>query len=145
MDELLKKCIEFAQTAHRGQKDKAGADYIGHPLRVMDQMNTTEGKIVAILHDVLEDTCYSVTDLYATLGLPDDLIESLILLTRRKGDNYMTYIQSLTGDPMAVSVKIADLKDNMDLSRLPAVTDHDLARQKKYAQALEILYAAQSA
>lgn len=144
MDELLNKCIEFAQMAHKGQKDKGGADYIGHPLRVMEQMDTTEEKIVAVLHDILEDTYYTITDLYSILGIPDNLIESLILLKRRKGENYMTYIQSLTKDPMAVAVKIADLKDNMDLSRLPAVTDHDLERQKRYAEALEILYAAQA-
>lgn len=140
MDEQLTKCIKFAHRAHAGQKDKGGADYIGHPLRVMDGVNTTEEKITAILHDILEDTCFTLGDLKRTLNLSDKILEALGLLTRKRGESYMTYIESLTESPLAVAVKISDLKDNLNLDRLNHVTEHDLARCEKYRQALEYLY-----
>lgn len=140
MDEQLAKCIEFAHMAHAGQKDKGGADYIGHPLRVMDGVDTTEEKITAILHDILEDTCFTHGDLKRMLGVSDEILEALRLLTRRRGESYRTYIESLTVSPLAVAVKISDLKDNMNLERLDHVTEHDRIRQEKYRQALEYLY-----
>ena len=141
MDEQLEKCIEFAKMAHAGQKDKGGADYIGHPMRVMDGVSTTEEKITAILHDILEDTCFTPGDLKRMLQVSDDILEALCLLTPRHGERYMVYIEALTVNPLAVAVKISDLKDNLNLDRLETVTEHDLLRCEKYREALEYLNA----
>lgn len=141
MDEQLEKCIEFAKMAHAGQKDKGGANYIGHPMRVMDGVSTTEEKITAILHDILEDTCFTPGDLKRMLQVSDDILEALCLLTRRHGESYMAYIEALTVNPLAVAVKISDLKDNLNLDRLETVTEHDLLRCEKYREALEYLNA----
>ena len=127
MDEQLTKCIEFAHMAHAGQKDKGGADYINHPLRVMDGVDTTQEKMTAVLHDILEDTCFTSGDLKRMLGVSDEILEALNLLTRRRGESYKTYIENLTVSPL-------------NLERLDHVTEHDLIRCEKYRQALEYLY-----
>lgn len=139
MDEQLEKCIEFAKKAHKGQKDKGGNDYILHPLRLMEAVETTDEKITAVLHDILEDTSYTAGDLWRLLNLPDEIIDALKLLTRRRGDNYMDYIKKLSGNPLAVAVKAADLRDNMNLERLSEVTERDLKRCEKYREALIFL------
>lgn len=139
MDEQLEKCIEFAKKAHKGQKDKGGNDYILHPLRLMEAVERTDEKITAILHDILEDTCYTAEDLWRLLNLPDEIIDALKLLTRRRGDNYMDYIKKLSRNPLAVAVKAADLRDNMNLERLSKVTKQDLKRCEKYREALIFL------
>ena len=137
--EKLQAAISFAAMAHSGQTDKAGAPYIGHPLRVMEQMDTIESKITAVLHDVIEDTPYTARQLQEVLHLPEAIIKALILLTREKDADYMDYIRRLAKNPLAAKVKRADLTDNMDLTRLPSVTDKDRDRCEKYAAALAIL------
>lgn len=139
MDLQLEKCIEFARKAHEGQKDKGGNDYIEHPLRLMHSVSSTEEKITAILHDILEDTCYTIGDLKRLLDISDEAADALRLLTRKRGENYMDYIEKLSHNPLAVAVKVADLKDNMNLKRLSVVTEQDLKRCEKYRQALEVL------
>ena len=135
----LEKCVEFARKAHAGQKDKGGHDYIEHPLRLMAAVAGPEEKITAVLHDVLEDTCYTPGDLKKLLGISDEILDALKLLTHRRGDSYMDYIRKLSGNPLAVAVKLADLEDNMDLSRLGHVTQKDLDRREKYRQAYILL------
>lgn len=142
VDVQLEKCIAFATRAHAGQKDKGGHDYIEHPLRVMNNVETTEQKITAVLHDILEDTWYTAGDLKRLLDISDEIIDALKLLTRKRGENYMDYIQRLSVNPLAAAVKTADLKDNMNLDRLPEVTERDLRRCEKYREALEWLSAA---
>ena len=135
----LEKCVDFARKAHAGQKDKGGHDYIEHPLRLMDAVTSPEEKIVAILHDVLEDTCYTAGDLKKLLGISDEIVDALKLLTRKRGENYMEYIRKLSDNPLAVAVKLADLKDNMNLDRLKQVTQDDLKRCEKYREAYAYL------
>lgn len=112
----LQKVLEFAIEKHKGQVDKLGNPYIFHPIGVALQMQTKEEKIVALLHDVLEDTDTSIEEL-KELGLSDKIIKSLQLLTRDKNVTYMEYIEKLSCDELAKSVKIQDLKNNMDMSR----------------------------
>ena len=138
-EKMLSAAIAFATAAHDGQTDKAGKPYIMHPLRVMAHVSATEEKITAVLHDVLEDTGYTAEDLKKELNLPDSIMTALLLLTRTPGIDYMDYVKKLSSCPLAVAVKLADLNDNMDLSRLPRVTPKDLARQEKYRRAVELL------
>ena len=128
---MLKKAISLAEKAHQGQVDKGGHPYIGHPKRVMENCETTEEKIVAMLHDVIEDTEYTADDLRKE-GFSEEIITALLCLTHREGESYMEYIERICENSLAVRVKYADLQDNMDLSRIPDPTEKDLARLEKY-------------
>lgn len=135
---LITKAIGIAMDAHKGQVDKAGQPYILHPLTVAMSQETEAGFITALLHDVVEDSDYTFADL-ETQGFSDEIIDALRLLTHDKSVEYGEYIAGISGNPLAVSVKIADLKHNSDLSRLPAVTDKDIERCEKYKKALRYL------
>ena len=128
---MLKKAISLAERAHQGQVDKGGHPYIGHPKRVMGKCETTEEKIAAILHDVLEDTDYTADDLRKE-GFSEEIISALFCLTHKEGEGYIEYIERICENSLAVQVKYADLQDNMDLSRIPDPTEKDLARLEKY-------------
>lgn len=136
--ELTNKAYVIACAAHTGQKDKAGIPYITHPWFVAKQMDDEVSTCVALLHDVLEDTAYTEEDM-RLLGVPEDIIKHVQVLTRREGESYMAYIRRVKTDPIAVKVKMADLSHNSDLTRLPKVTETDLARMKKYKKAMRIL------
>ena len=114
---MLNKALDIAYKAHLGQIDKAGAPYILHPMRVVLHCQTEDEKIVALLHDVVEDTPITLEEL-KTQGFSDDVLAALKCLTKIKGEDYQTFIQRVATNPFAVKVKIQDLKDNMDLSRL---------------------------
>mgnify|MGYP000015291418 FL=1 len=114
---MLNKALDIAYKAHLGQIDKAGAPYILHPMRVVLHCQTEDEKIVALLHDVVEDTPITLEEL-KTQGFSDDVLAALKCLTKIKGEDYQTFIQRVATNPLAVKVKIQDLKDNMDLSRL---------------------------
>jgi len=131
MDGILEKAIRIAVNAHYRQTDKGGKPYIFHPLRVMNSVNTMEEKIVAVLHDILEDTDITVDDL-KTEAIPEELINQLLILAHSPDIEYNTYIERIARSPIATTVKLADLKDNMDISRLPEITDKDIQRLKKY-------------
>lgn len=131
MEEILEKAIKIAVNAHHEQTDKSGKPYIFHPLRVMNNVNTEEEKIVAILHDVLEDTDISINDLKAE-GIPDVLIGQLIILTHSPDTEYNAYIEQISKHRIATIVKLADLKDNMNISRIPKITEKDIERLQKY-------------
>lgn len=131
---ILDVAIAVAVRAHAGQVDKAGQPYIRHPLRVMARMNDTISKAVAVLHDVIEDCGITAQDLVEA-GLPEEVVSRVEILSRREGESYMQFIDRIAPDPVARKVKMEDLKDNMDLSRLPQVSDSDVKRNAKYQKA----------
>ena len=135
----LEKAIEIATEAHRGQFDKAGNDYIGHPLRVMAAGKSTEEKIVGVLHDVVEDTNWSFERLAAE-GFSVEIIEALRCVTKlSENESYDKFITRVKENPLAVAVKLNDLTDNMDIRRLPYISDKDVKRLKKYLRAYKQL------
>jgi len=139
-DNLLKKAISLAQKYHKGQFDKGGLPYIEHPLRVMNGVESIDEKVVAVLHDVLEDCDVSKEELIEE-GIPDYLVNKLEILCREKNEKYFDYIDRIKADPITINVKLSDLKDNMNLERLKEVTWKDLKRLEKYKKAKEILEA----
>lgn len=131
---LLEKAISIAVEAHRGQKDKLGHPYILHPLSVMARVDSEAEKVVAILHDVVEDTKWTFEDLKRE-GFPDDLLQALDCVTKREGEPYEDFIKRSESNVLARRVKIADLEDNMDLRRLKTFTPKDAERFNKYLTA----------
>ena len=134
----LTKAILIATSAHENQVDKAGKPYIEHPLRVMKQMMSDAARIVAVLHDVIEDSDYSLDDLIAA-GFSEEIVSAIVVLTKKKEVSYKNYLRAIKTNPIAVAVKLADLRDNMDLTRLPTITEKDIERQKKYSKAVATL------
>lgn len=130
---MLEKAILLAKKAHQGQVDKGGQPYFLHPLRVMESCETEEEKIVAVLHDTLEDTALTLDDLRKA-GFSEEILDALSCLTRGEED-YMAYIEGVCRNPLAAAVKAADLTDNMDLSRIPNPTERDFVRLEKYKKA----------
>jgi (p)ppGpp synthase/HD superfamily hydrolase len=137
---MLEKAILCAVKAHAGQKDKAGAPYILHPLRIMMKMDSQAGMIAAMLHDVVEDSSVTLADLRAE-GFSEEVIAAVDHLTRREGEAYEIFINRLRHNPLAVKVKLADLEDNMDIRRIENVTGRDIERIQKYQAAREKLSA----
>ncbi len=133
-----KKAIKFCFKAHKRQRDKSGMPYVFHPFHLAEQMVTEETTIVALLHDVMEDTKYTEKQI-RKMGFSDSVIEALRLLTHDKNTNYMDYVSAIKENKIAKAVKIADLKHNSDLSRLDTVDEKALARREKYLKALELL------
>lgn len=135
----LQRAIEIATVAHKGQFDKSGKDYIGHPLRVMEMGKTEEEKIVGVLHDVIEDTDWTFERLEAE-GFSQEVIAALRCITKNsENENYDDFIERVKKNPLAVAVKINDLTDNMDIRRLPYLSDKDVKRLKKYLKAYKRL------
>ena len=135
----LERAIQIATEAHKGQLDKAGRDYIGHPLRVMEMGKTEDEKIVGVLHDVIEDTGWTFEMLEAE-GFSREVIEALRCVTKlSENENYDDFIERVKKNPLAVAVKINDLTDNMDIRRLPYLSDKDVKRLKKYLKAYKKL------
>lgn len=135
----LTRAIEIATEAHKGQFDKSGKDYIGHPLRVMEMGKTEDEKIVGVLHDVVEDSPWSFQELEAE-GFSKQITDALRCLTKTsENENYDEYIERIKKNPLAVSVKLNDLTDNMDIRRLPYLSDKDVKRLKKYLKAYKKL------
>jgi (p)ppGpp synthase/HD superfamily hydrolase len=134
----LETAIAIAAEAHKGQRDKGGQPYILHPLRVMMKLKTENERIVAVLHDVLEDTPITEDDLRQR-GFSSAIIEALRCLTREADEPYEAFIRRVKRNPLASAVKVHDMTDNMDLSRIPAPKDEDFKRVEKYRAALLIL------
>lgn len=130
----LEDAIALAVEAHRGQRDKAGQPYILHPLRLMMRLETEEERTVAILHDVVEDTPWTLERLRDS-GYPETVLRALEGLTRREHETYEAFIERLRPDALARRVKLADLEDNMDVRRLTAVTPKDAERLARYRAA----------
>ena len=137
----VQKAFEIAKTAHAGQFDKGGAAYIFHPVTVALSCAKDSEIIVALLHDVAEDTNFTVENLREEVNLTAEEFQALKILTHDKNIPYFDYIQKVKTNALATAVKIADLKNNSDLSRIPAPTEKDLSRVEKYKSALKILEA----
>lgn len=137
-NEQFQIALELAVEKHKNQTDKAGNPYILHPLHVMENVNSKEGKIVAILHDIIEDT--DITEDYLLkIGLSKRIVDAVVALTRSKDMDYQEYIKNLSSNPLAKEVKLADLEHNMDLKRLPTLEEKDLERNRKYQIAYHYL------
>ena len=135
----LERAIQIATEAHKGQLDKAGREYIGHPIRVMDMGRTEDEKIVGVLHDVIEDTDWTFERLEAE-GFSQEVINALRCVTKTsENENYDDFIDRVKKNPLAAAVKINDLTDNMDIRRLPYISDKDVKRLKKYLKAYKRL------
>ena len=133
-----KMALKLCFAAHKDQQDKSGMPYVFHPFHLAEQMQTEETTIVALLHDVVEDTDYTLEDL-AAMGFDPVVIEALTLLTHDAKVPYMDYIRAIRENPVARAVKLADLQHNSDLSRLDMVDEKALARREKYLKALALL------
>ena len=137
-NEQFQIALELAVEKHKNQTDKAGNPYILHPLHVMENVNSKEGKIVAILHDIIEDT--DVTEDYLLkIRLSKRIVDAVVALTRSEDIDYQEYIKNLSSNPLAKEVKLADLEHNMDLKRLPTLEEKDLDRNRKYQIAYHYL------
>lgn len=135
----LQRALAIATEAHKGQFDKSGKDYIGHPLRVMEMGRTEDEKIVGVLHDVVEDTDWTFEALEEE-GFSKEVIDALRCVTKlSENENYDDFIERVKKNPLATTVKINDLTDNMDIRRLPYLSDKDVKRLKKYLKAYKRL------
>ena len=139
MDEILQKAIEIATEAHKNQRDRAGKPYIGHISRVMQAGETQEERIAGILHDIVEDTAWSFEDLL-NIGIPIDIVDAIRCLTKMENEPYDQFIERVKTNPIAIAVKLNDLHDNMDMTRLPEITDKDIERLLKYHRAYRELW-----
>lgn len=139
---MFEKALILATKAHMGQLDKGGYPYILHPIRVMLGCNHMNEKTVAILHDTLEDSTLTAQDLLDE-GFSPLIVEAVVCLTRDKNEDYLEHIHKVAKNPLATAVKLSDLADNMDLSRLPGLTPKDFQRLERYLRAKLILETAQ--
>ena len=137
MDDLVKKAAAFAAEKHAGQVDRGGHPYIEHPKAVASMLEDEKEKVVAWLHDTVEDTGATVDEIRAEFG--DDIADAVDKMTRRKGVPYMDYIREIWENRLARDVKMADLRHNMDLSRIGNVSDEDRKRVEKYKKAYDFL------
>lgn len=138
-NELYERAWEIASKAHQGQTDKGGHPYIGHPVAVADMVLTPEEKVVALLHDVVEDTSVTLQDLKQEF--PAEVVEAVDLLTKKKGPDFSleNYLKDIRENEIARQVKLADLKHNMDLSRIANPTQRDLLRLEQYKNSKDYL------
>ena len=136
--EKTKKAIRLMFEAHKEQTDKSGLPYVFHPFHLAEQMTDEATAVTALLHDVAEDTDYTVDDLRA-MGFGDEVCDALALLTHDEAVPYMEYVAAIRDNPIARAVKLADLEHNSDLSRLDVVDDKALRRVEKYRKAIALL------
>lgn len=136
--ELYDRALRIAICAHEGQRDKSGREYVMHPIRVAERCKDLRVKIVALLHDTIEDT--DVTPAYLrSEGFPDEIINGVLSVTRQKDESYEDFVCRAADNAIGKEVKIADLEDNMDIRRLSKITDDDVARLRKYLRAWQYL------
>lgn len=130
----IEEAIRIAVEAHRGQHDRAGAPYILHPLRMMFRVQTDAERMAAVLHDVVEDTAWTLDDLRAR-GFPDEVVNAVDHLTRRADESYEAFVERAAAHPVARRVKIADIEDNLDVRRIGSVGEGDTERLNRYLRA----------
>ena len=136
---LTKRALVLCFEAHRNQLDKSGMPYVFHPFHLAEQMDDEQSVCVALLHDVMEDTDTTAADLVAA-GIPEEYVTTCLLLKHDPSTPYLEYVANLKHDPVARKVKIADLRHNSDITRLPGPpAERDLQRVEKYRQALDLL------
>lgn len=131
LNQLLGRAVAIAATAHQNQVDKANAPYILHPLRLMLRGQTLLEQIVAVLHDVVEDSAWTLEQLAAE-GFPTEAIAALDCLTRRASESYNEFIDRVLTNALATRVKRYDLEDNMALTRMATLTSKDIERLQRY-------------
>ena len=135
---MTKIALSLCFEAHKDQRDKSGAPYVFHPFHLAEQMTDEKTTIVALLHDVIEDTEYTIKDL-RKLGFDDDVLEAISLMTHDSDIPYMEYIAAIKSNAIVKAVKLADLRHNSDLTRLETVTEKDQKRAEKYLKAIQLL------
>lgn len=135
---ILDTAVALACRVHAGQVDKSGKPYILHPLRLMLKFEGVDEQVVSVLHDVVEDGDVTLDDLRA-LGVSDAAVAAIDCLSKRDGEQYEDFIARIKPNDLARRVKIADIRDNLDLTRLPEISDKDLQRAAKYHRALRDL------
>lgn len=135
---LTKRALRLCFDAHKEQTDKTGLPYVFHPFHLAEQMTDEMTTICALLHDVIEDTEYTLEDI-EKMGFPSEVVEALRLLTHDERVPYMDYVRKISENPIAKAVKIADLRHNSDLSRLDEIDEYAKKRTEKYKEALSLL------
>jgi phosphonatase-like hydrolase len=130
----LEEAIALAAQAHRGQVEKAGQPYILHPLRVMLRFRSEPEQIVGVLHDLIEDTNHTLSEL-RHIGYTEEIIQAIDALSKKSGESYVEFIERVAANPLAKRVKLADLEDNMDIRRLSEITERDQERLRRYQSA----------
>lgn len=133
-----KEALKLCFNAHKEQTDKSGLPYVFHPFHLAEQMQTEDTTIVALLHDVVEDTDYTIEDL-VKMGFSKAVTDAIALMTHEKGVDYMEYVAAIKENPIAKIVKLADLRHNSDISRLESVDQKALERREKYLKAIAFL------
>jgi (p)ppGpp synthase/HD superfamily hydrolase len=134
----IEDAISVAARAHKGQKDKAGAPYLLHPLRMMLRMGSEAAMMAAVLHDVVEDTDWTLERLREA-GFAEEVLEAVDCLTHREGESYEEFVGRVRANPLARQVKVADLEDNMNVRRIGRLGPKDLERLEKYHKAWRVL------
>lgn len=135
---MTKKALTLCFAAHKDQTDKSGIPYVFHPFHLAEQMDSELTTVVALLHDVVEDSEYTLADL-TDMGFPAEVTDAVALMTHGEGVPYLDYVAKIRENPIARKVKLADLRHNSDLSRLDRVDAKALARVEKYAAAIRLL------
>lgn len=135
----LERAIAIAAEAHAGQVDKAGEPYVLHPLRIMLRLSSNDDRIVAVLHDVCEDCPGWTLGRLGSEGFPGHIIDALNSVTKRDGEDYGDFVQRAAANPIGRRVKLADLQDNCDVSRIGLPSEGDLLRIEKYRQAIDLI------
>jgi len=134
----LSDAIMIAAAAHSGQSSKDGEPYIMHPIRVMTAVRTDPERIVGVLHDVVEDTEVTL-EVLREKGFSQEILDAVDAVTEREGEDYMTFVARCKANIIARHVKLADVADNMNLERIPELTQKDFDRYQKYRGAREYL------
>lgn len=135
---LLDKAALICVTKHAGQRDKMGCAYFQHPMRVAMRCRTDEEKMVALLHDTIEDTDVTAEYLLAE-GFPREIVDGVLSVTKREGESYQDFVARAKKNPLGRVVKLYDLEDNLDVFRLDALTPDMAARYTKYLAAHRFL------
>ena len=135
---ITKKALKLCFEAHKEQVDKSGMPYVFHPFHLAEQMKTEETTVVALLHDLVEDTDYTIEDL-TSMGFSKSITDAIALMTHANDVEYMDYVCEIKNNPIAKVVKLADLKHHADLTRLDVVDEKALRRREKYLKAIELL------
>ena len=133
-----KKALKLCFEAHKEQKDKSGMPYVFHPFHLAEQMQDEDTTVVALLHDIVEDTEYTIEDI-AAMGFHARVVAAIALMTHAEDVPYMDYVAKIKDNPIAKAVKLADLTHNSDMTRLDVVDEKAKARIEKYAKALRFL------
>ena len=136
--DTTKKAMKLCFQAHKEQTDKSGIPYVFHPIHLAEQMKDEDTTVVALLHDVVEDTDYTMEDLKA-MGFHQRVLEAIQLMTHAEGEPYMDYVARIKTNPIAKAVKLADLAHNSAITRRDVVDEKAKARVAKYAQAIRLL------